>query len=407
MAAPHVSGVAALLWRLFPDATAAQIKQLIVQGAAKSNKNKAGHYNFGDYEVDYTHGSTIGDYVRYGYLDAAESVAVSKAVLGAGKGRSIVIPLKRIALSTDLTALNTGSVSKITVTALKPDNAASKAITLRTDNANAVSIAGDALNGFTVTGKSLTSAASADVWAEAQDGFGAKSESIRFTVAAVGSAVKKLTVLGLSSSAGGSIAKGGSTVIGIVPEPADAQFDPAAVLWSVASGAECVTLSGSSGATVTLTGTAAGSAVIAATAEGVTGTINVAVTDDSVYVTGISLSQTSLSLVRGGRAQLYASVNPSGAAQQVSWNSSNTTVATVDANGCVNAVGAGSTVITAVTSGTRANGTQAAASCKVTVTENGSGSSESSGGGGCNAGGYGTLALFFAAALLLKGSKHN
>ena len=80
----------------------------------------------------------------------------------------------------------------------------------------------------------------------------------------------------------------------------------------------------------------------------------------SVPATGISLSQTSLSLTKGNTATLTATVTPSGSTDRVTWTSSNTAVATVS-NGVVTAVGNGSATITAK-AGSKS------ATCSVTVT---------------------------------------
>ena len=89
----------------------------------------------------------------------------------------------------------------------------------------------------------------------------------------------------------------------------------------------------------------------------VTGTVN-------YKVTGVSLDKTSLELTEGETARLTATVEPSNATNKgVTWESSNTSVATVDANGLVTAVGTGATNITVTTD----DGGKTA-TCMVTVT---------------------------------------
>ena len=84
----------------------------------------------------------------------------------------------------------------------------------------------------------------------------------------------------------------------------------------------------------------------------------------TVAVTGVSLSKTSLSLVEGGSETLTATVAPSNATNKtVSWKSSDASTASVDANGKVTAVKAGSATITVTT----ADGSKTA-TCSVTVT---------------------------------------
>ncbi len=85
----------------------------------------------------------------------------------------------------------------------------------------------------------------------------------------------------------------------------------------------------------------------------------------TVAVTGVSLNKTSLSLVEGASETLTATVSPENATNKsVSWKSSATDVATVDGNGKVTAVKAGSATVTVTT----ADGGKTA-SCSVTVTE--------------------------------------
>lgn len=93
-------------------------------------------------------------------------------------------------------------------------------------------------------------------------------------------------------------------------------------------------------------------------------TVNVTVKPKkSISVKSVSLNKTRLSLINGNTAQLIATVNPSNATNKnVTWSSSNTKVATVDENGKVKAVGAGSAKITVKTK----DGSKIA-TCNVTV----------------------------------------
>ena len=113
-----------------------------------------------------------------------------------------------------------------------------------------------------------------------------------------------------------------------------------------------------------VTGVAAGTATITVTTAdgGKTATCKVTVTGTAV--TGVTLDKTTLSLRAGESATLTAAVAPDNAANKsVSWKSSNTAVATVDAGGKVTAVAPGSATITVTT----ADGNKTA-SCQVTVT---------------------------------------
>lgn len=66
-----------------------------------------------------------------------------------------------------------------------------------------------------------------------------------------------------------------------------------------------------------------------------------------VAAESISLDKTTLSLDRGSKATLVATVTPANTTEEVVWSSSNTAVATVNNVGEVTAVGAGSATITA------------------------------------------------------------
>ena len=105
------------------------------------------------------------------------------------------------------------------------------------------------------------------------------------------------------------------------------------------------------------------------TVDGGTLTQNGTVTGGVTYkVTGVSLDKTSLNLNPGKEGTLTATITPSNATNQnVTWESSDTKVATVD-NGLVTAVAEGSATITVTTEDGRKTAT-----CTVIVTNNGSG----------------------------------
>lgn len=95
-------------------------------------------------------------------------------------------------------------------------------------------------------------------------------------------------------------------------------------------------------------------------------TINQLGTEDSaVLVTGISLNKTSMALNTGASETLTATVSPSNATNKnLSWASSNSSVAQVGQDGTVYAVGAGSCTITA----SATDGSGKTATCYVSVT---------------------------------------
>ena len=112
-----------------------------------------------------------------------------------------------------------------------------------------------------------------------------------------------------------------------------------------------------------VTGKAGGTAIITCTAKdgsGVTASCTITVTP--IYPSGIKVSKAALSLKAGKTASLKASVKPSNTDfKTVTWASSNTAVATVDAKGRVKAIAPGTAVISATTSSGQT------ASCTVTV----------------------------------------
>ena len=131
------------------------------------------------------------------------------------------------------------------------------------------------------------------------------------------------------------------------------------VIWgSSASGVASVDGSGK------VTAVKAGTATITASAGGKSATCKVTVTAATVAVQSVSLDKTTLSLVVGGSATLVATVKPDNATDKnVTWSSSATGIATVDENGIVKAVKAGTATITVKTD----DGGKTA-TCKVTVT---------------------------------------
>lgn len=84
----------------------------------------------------------------------------------------------------------------------------------------------------------------------------------------------------------------------------------------------------------------------------------------TIYVSGITLDQSEISLTPGESSQLTATVTPPDATDaSVVWSSGDESVATVDNTGKVTAVGKGETIITATTTDHGLTAT-----CKVTVT---------------------------------------
>ena len=111
-------------------------------------------------------------------------------------------------------------------------------------------------------------------------------------------------------------------------------------------------------------------------------------TTETVPVSGVALNKTSTSISVGNSEKLTATVEPNDATNKnVTWTSSDTSVATVAPDGTVTAVKAGTATITATAEGD----TGKFATCTVTVTGSSTGGntggSSSGGGGGSSSGG--------------------
>lgn len=147
----------------------------------------------------------------------------------------------------------------------------------------------------------------------------------------------------------------------------EATGDPT-ITWSVTSGTLPAGLRLSEDGKITGTPTTAGTSTFTVTATNSAGSDSkgYTLTIKSVPVTGVTLDKTNLSLTEGGTETLTATVHPDNATNKnVTWSSSNNSVATVDSTGTVTAVSAGTATITA----TAADGSGHSATCAVTVTQ--------------------------------------
>lgn len=127
----------------------------------------------------------------------------------------------------------------------------------------------------------------------------------------------------------------------------------------------------------TVTAVAAGNARITVTTEdgGKKAYCRVMVAEEQISVTGVSLDKTELELKEGETATLTATVMPENATNKnVKWTTNDESVATVDAQGTVTAVAAGSATIVVTTE----DGSKTA-TCAVSVKATSSGSFEITG----------------------------
>ena len=167
---------------------------------------------------------------------------------------------------------------------------------------------------------------------------------------------KKVTSISLSEVRL-SMNPGNTVDLTVTVLPADA--DNKSVTWSSSNTAVATV-----DANGTVTAVAKGTAVITAAAKDGSGKKAACNVTVSQPVTKLTLSKTSLSLKKGTTEVLKAQAEPANANNKsVTWSSSNTAVATVDANGTVTAVAKGTAVITAAAK----DGSGKKAACNVTV----------------------------------------
>src|SRR5258706_1329048 len=146
-----------------------------------------------------------------------------------------------------------------------------------------------------------------------------------------------------------TIRVGTSTQLTAVPQDASgAPLSGRVVTWATSDGAVATV-----NASGLVSSSAVGSATITATSEGQSGTSTITVTN--VPVATVTLSPASATIGVGGTQQLSAVTKDSAAntltGRVLTWSSSNTAVASVNATGLVSAVAAGSATITATSEG--------------------------------------------------------
>ena len=248
-----------------------------------------------------------------------------------------------ITLNTSSLSLNSGDVARLTAI-VAPSTALDKSVTWSSSD---TSVATVGANG-TVT---AVAGGTCTITCEAADGSGVKAVCQVTVTQLVTSITLSQTTLALGVD---GYKKLTATVL-----PSNAANKQ--VTWSSSNTAVAeVTSSGGVAAngpgTCTIT-------CAAKDGSGVKATCTVTVTQ---LVTSITLSQTSLSLVTGGSQTLTATVQPSNASNMnVTWTSSDPSIATVNANGTVTAIAGGTCTITCEA----ADGSGVNATCAVSVTQ--------------------------------------
>ena len=233
---------------------------------------------------------------------------------------------------TDIT-LNKGASQTLKAT-VKPDNATDKNVTWASSKTDIATI--DNTGKVTAVAKGVATITAS---------CGGKTATCKVTVTV---SVESITL----SETTLNLEKGTSVTLTATVKPDDA--NDKTVTWSSSNTSVATVTSG--GVVVAVGG---GSTTVMATAGGQTAVCNVTVT---VPVTGITLDQPSMNLVKGETKALTATVSPTDATDKtVTWTSNNSSIASVDNYGIVTAQGGGTTTIVATCGGKTAY-------CNVTVT---------------------------------------
>jgi uncharacterized protein YjdB len=250
------------------------------------------------------------------------------------------IPLTAITLSQDTLNLNKGGTDTLTVSYV-PASATQQGVVWSSSDPTVATVSGGTVAAVAVGTAVITarSAANSTISASATVTVTAPLTGIQLSPASLA-----ISGIGATGSLAATFAPTDTTQTGL----AWSSSDPAVA--TVSNGV--VTAAGGGTATITATST---------TNSGISAAAMVTVI---IPVTGITLNQTALSLNKGGTGTLALSYAPTNTTQRdVTWSSSNTTVATVS-NGVVAAVGGGTATITA----TSTTDKTIDASCAVTVT---------------------------------------
>lgn len=250
----------------------------------------------------------------------------------------VVIEAESVELSQTALILNEGETATLTAT-VKPDEAVDKSVTWSSDNTGVATVA----NG-TVTAKAEGTAT-------------VTVATVNGKTAACVVTVKKNIVnpTGISLSQTSLSLKAGQTAVLTAKVAPDNATDKT-VSWATSDANVATVANG------TVTAIANGTATItAATVNGKTAACTVTVTTD---VESVTLDKTEAIVGKGASLTLVAAINPSNASDKsLTWVSSNESIATVDQNGTVTGVKAGTADITVKAANDKS------AVCKVTVSQ--------------------------------------
>ena len=248
---------------------------------------------------------------------------------------TVIIPVSSVSLDKTSLELIKGESETLTAT-VNPSDATDKTVTWKSSNSSVASVQNGVITA-NMTGQAKITATA-----------GGKSATCTVSV------TTPVTSITLDRSSISLEEEQSTTLIATV-SPSDA--DDKTVSWS-SSNPDAATVN-SNGKVYAVK---EGQAVITATAGAKSASCTVTVSKKIVPVTSVSLDRTSLSLIKGETATLIATVSPSDATDKnVTWTSSDATIASVDQTGKVTALAGGNVTIKAAAG-------EKSATCTVTIT---------------------------------------
>ena len=251
-----------------------------------------------------------------------------------------------VTLNKSTLSLGTGSNGTLTAT-VSPADAADNSVTWSSSDASVAKVSGNGV----VTG---VSAGTATITVMTNDGGYTADCAVTVVQNPTGVALDKTAI---------SLDVGSSDTLTATVSPADAEGK--SVTWSSSDGSVATVSNG----VVTAVGAGTATITVKTNAGGYTASCTVTVIQNP---TGVALDKTAFSLDVGSSGTLTVTMSPADATKSLTWSSSDTSIATVNSNGVVTAVGAGTATITVKT-----NDGGYTADCTVTV--NGVSSGEKTG----------------------------
>lgn len=237
------------------------------------------------------------------------------------------VPVETVTLSKDKLSLAYGASEQLTAN-IEPDNAADKDVTWTSEPEEIVSVVDGLVTGLKAGTATVTATA------------GGKSATCAVTVAPEG----EIPVTGVSITGKRTVAVSKTGRLYATVTPSDATH-ASEISWTSSAPDVATVEDGATADECVVRGKAVGTAVITATAGGCSATFTVQV---NVPSTNLVIDPSTVPTTTAGSTfQLKATVTPANTTDTVIWTSSAPTVASVDQNGLVTALSAGTAKITA------------------------------------------------------------